>query len=199
MRCRICIPRFVLAAALLAASLSSAWAQDSGHRAVLVSHPVLAASVERLSVESPTWRDALSAVAATGRRTVLLTSDKVNGTFDSEALAQAHPLADDQARVETVLVVINLELLQRLSGLPVDAIQFKDDLDRIVAHEVYGHAVPFLLAGDLSGRCADPAPGQSATSACAIKRENLIRKEVGLGQRFEYGREGLAIARRYWQ
>jgi hypothetical protein len=29
---------------------------------------------------------------------------------------------------------------------------------------------------------ADPAPGQRATSACAIKRENLIRKELGLGR-----------------
>ena len=199
MESRTYFPRFVLAATVVAASVSSVWAQDPGHRAVLVSHPVLAASVERLTVESPTWRDALNAVAATGRRTVLVTADKVNGTFDSEVLAQARPIADDQARIETVLVVINLELLQRLSGLPVDAIQFKDDPDRIVAHEVYGHAVPFLLAGDSSGKCADPAPGQSATSACAIKRENQIRKELGLGQRYEYGREGLAIARRYWQ
>ena len=199
MTSRIRVQRFFIVAAVLAVSWSSAWAQDDSQRALLVSHPVLAASVERLNDESPTWRDALHAVAATGRRTVLVTPDKVNGTFDSHALAQAHPIADEHARVETVLVVINLELLQRLSGLPVDALQFKDDLDRIVAHEVYGHAVPFLLSGDLSGRCADPAPGQSATSACAIKRENLIRRELGLGQRFEYGREGLAIARRYWQ
>jgi hypothetical protein len=54
-----------------------------------------------------------------------------------------------------------------------------------------------VLAGRLSGKCADPSPGQRATDACAIKRENAIRGELRLGQRREYGLEGLALARRY--
>jgi hypothetical protein len=190
---------FLLAVTVLVASIPPAFAQHTPDRPIVVSHPVLAASVERLNLESPTWRDALRAVAVTGRRTVLVTPDKLNEAFDSETLAQAQAVADDRSRVDAVIVVINLELLQRLSGLPAEAVQFKDDLDRIVAHEVFGHAVPLLLAGELAGTCADPAPGQNATSACAIKRENLIRKELGLGRRLDYGREGLAIARRHWQ
>ena len=98
-----------------------------------------------------------------------------------------------------MIVAINLELMQRLTGLPVKAAQFEDDLDRILAHEVFGHAIPLLLAGHLAGNCDDPAPGQRATDACAIKRENLTRKQLRLGQRFDHGRESLAIARRYWQ
>ena len=116
--------------------------------------------------------------------------------FDFDKLAQALPILDDQQRVQEVVVAINLELMQRLSGLPVKAVQFEDDLDRIIAHEVFGHAIPLLLAGHMAGHCADPAQGQRATDACAIKRENQIRKELKLGQRFDYGREGLALARR---
>lgn len=189
----------LVAAAIVAAGLASVSAQERGEPAIVVTHPVLAASVDRLAAESSSWRDAMAAVVASRRRTVLLTPDKVSGTFDSEKLAQALAIADDQARVDTVVVVINIELLQRLSGLPVEAAQFKDDLDRIVVHEIYGHAVPYLLAGHLSGECADPASGQAATDACSIKRENEIRKEVGLGRRLEYGRNSLSIARRHWQ
>lgn len=187
----------VIAALLVVAPAISA--QEPAVGPLEVWHPVLAASVERLSSKSASWREALNAVAATGRRTVVTATDKVEGPFDIGALAQAHPIVDEQQRIDTVVVVINLELMQRLSGLPVKAVQFEDDLDRILAHEVYGHAVPYLLTGTTAGLCADPAPGQRATDACAIKRENQIRKELRLGQRFDYGREGLALARRSWQ
>ena len=187
---------FVSAAVIVALPLAVS-AQGAASGPLVVSDPVLAASVERLTSESASWRDGLGAVTATGRYAVVTTADAIkSGGFDSEKLAQAHPIADEQSRVGTVIVVINLELLQRLSGLPIKAVEFERDLDRIVAHEVYGHAIPFLLAGTLSGLCADPAAGQSAADACAIKRENVIRKEMGLGQRFDYGRGSLAIARR---
>ena len=145
----------------------------------MVSHPVLTASSERdCQPVADSWREALAAVATTGRRTISRLPTRPNTAFESISSRRRMPLVDEQSRVDTVVVVINLELLQRLSGLPVDAIQFEDDLDRIVAHEVYGHAMPLLLAGHLAGNCDDPAPGQSASSACAIKRENVIRKEL---------------------
>lgn len=187
----------VIAALLVVAPAVSA--QEPAAGPLEVWHPVLAASVERLSAKSAAWRDAINEVAVTGRRTIVTATDRVEGPFDIDVLAQAHPILDEQQRIDTVVVVINLELMQRLSGLPVKAVQFEDDLDRIVAHEVFGHAIPFLLAGSLAGHCADPAQGQRATEACAIKRENLVRKELRLGQRFDYGREGLALARRSQQ
>ena len=111
-------------------------------------------------------------------------------------LAEVQPIADDWSRVDTVVVVINLPLLDKLysdaTGADLDA-----DLDRILAHEVYGHAIPYLLAGHLSGKCADPLPKQRATDACAIKRENEIRGELRLGERRGYGLDGLTIARRF--
>jgi hypothetical protein len=167
---------------------------------------VLAASLDRLYAESASWRQALESIAGSGRRAIVVTPEKVRvpdgrggyRTWDPAVMAEVHPIVDEQSRVDTVIVVVNLDLLRRVSGLPVKAADFEDDLDRIVAHEVYGHAIPYLLAGDLSGKCADPAAGQSPWTACAIQRENVIRKEMRLGQRFDYGWESLWIARRHY-
>ena len=172
---------------------------------LVIEHPVLARSAARLYAGSPRWRDALHAVAETGRRVVLLTPEKVrvrnadgggDAAFDPDVIAEVQPMADDWSRIDTVVVVINLPLLDKLY---TDATMrdLEADLDRILAHEVYGHAVPYLLAGHLSGKCADPLPGQRATESCAITRENAIRSELRLGQRRDYGLDGLAVARRH--
>jgi hypothetical protein len=70
---------------------------------------------------------------------------------------------------------------------------FEADLDRILVHEIYGHAVPYLLAGDLSGRCPDPGPNEPARDACSIRRENAVRVELGLGRRGDHGLSSLAL------
>ena len=171
---------------------------------ILAEHPTLIASLARLYARSPRWRNALDEVVNTGRRVVVDTPDKVRvrddsgGTdtpFDPDVLAEVQPMADDWSRVDTVVVVINLPLLDRLYS-DATAADLEADLDRILAHEVYGHAIPYVLAGHLSGKCADPLPGQRATDACAIKRENEIRTDLRLGQRREYGLNGLTLARR---
>lgn len=186
----------VLAVIVAAATAADLSARETIAGSLLVSNPVLAASVDRLNNQSRTFREALESVTPTGRRTIVTTPDQVNVDFDADVLAQAYPLNDDQSRLDAVVIVVNLELLRKLSGLPMKAVDFEDDLDRIIAHEVYGHAVPLLLAGNLSGHCPDPAIGQSALTSCAVQRENVIRREVGLGQRVEYGRDSLAMARR---
>lgn len=133
------------------------------------------ASLDRLHCGSAAWRDAVAALAATGRRAIVVTPDRVrvrdpkgrgDRPFDDDLLAEVQPLLDEEARVQAVVVVVNLPLLGELHASGVRA-QFEQDLDRILAHEVYGHAIPYLLAGSLSGRCADPAEGQRALDACA--------------------------------
>lgn len=172
---------------------------------ILVEHPTLSASLARIYAGSPRWRKALDDVVNTGRRVVVVTPDKVrvrddgggpDAPFDPTVLAEVQPMADEWSRVDTVVVVVNLPLLEKLysDASPID---LEADLDRILAHEVYGHAIPYALAGHLSGKCADPSPGQRATDACAIKRENEIRSELRLGQRREYGLNGLTLARRF--
>jgi hypothetical protein len=95
------------------------------------------------------------------------------------------------------MVVVNLPLLKdvhRSGDLPAD---LDADLDRILAHEVYGHAVPYLIAGHMSGRCADPLPHQAPVESCAIQRENKVRAELGLGPRTEYGLESLGLVQTF--
>ena len=147
----------------------------------------------------------MNAVQNARRRVVVVTPEMVrirdaNGgpetPFDPDVIAEVQPLPDDWSRVDTVIVVINLPLLDRLYSDASNA-DLEADLDRILAHEVYGHAIPYLLAGHLSGKCADPLPGQRATESCAVKRENVIRNELRLGERRGYGLDGLTIARRF--
>ena len=208
MACRTaCVGLAAVALAVAMATSASAQQQWTWRERppLLVEHPVLAKSLSRLYLGSQRWREALDAVANTGRKVVVVTPDKVrvrdeNGEsetpFDPNVIAEVQPLADDWSRVATVVVVINLPLLDKLYS-DASAADLENDLDRILAHEVYGHAVPYLLAGHLSGKCADPLPRQKATDACAIQRENEVRSELRLGQRREYGLNGLAMARRY--
>jgi hypothetical protein len=78
-------------------------------------------------------------------------------------------------------------------GLGSSRADFEADLERVVIHEVYGHAVPYLLAGKASGRCADPARGERALDACSVRRENAVRAEAGLGERTDYTFGGLLL------
>lgn len=174
--------------------------------AVVTNHQTLQQSLNRLFGRSALWRNAVQSIEQLGRRVVVITpkhvrvidpdSGKVRA-FDHGVIAEVQPLAEHETRVDAVVVVVNLDLLYRLQGPLTTIGDFESDLDRILAHEVYGHAFPYLLAGDLSGKCADPAKGQRAEDACAIRRENEIRAELRLGQRRDYGVAGLAIARRF--
>jgi hypothetical protein len=174
--------------------------------AVITNNPTLQQSLNRLFTHSAAWRAAVREVERLGRKAVVVTpknvrvKDPANGEvrpFDADVLAEVQPLAENETRVDAVVVVVNIDLLQRMQGQLTTTRDFEDDLDRVLAHEVYGHAIPYLLAGDLAGKCADPERGQRATEACAIKRENEIRAELRLGERRDSGLNGLTLARRY--
>jgi hypothetical protein len=173
--------------------------------AIATNHPTLQQSLNRLFAGSARWRTAVKEIQSLGRKAVVVTprnvrvKDPENGKvrpFEDDVIAEVQPLAEFETRVDAVVVVVNLDLLQRLQGPFTTLGDFEDDLDRVLAHEVYGHAFPYLLAGDLSGKCADPLSGQKPADACAIKRENEIRADLRLGQRREYGLDGLTLARR---
>ncbi len=173
----------------------------------LTTNPTLQASLERISRGSAQWRIAAEAARKTGRYALVATPadlviSKAGGRGHARdllqpgILAEAIPVfASDSQTISAVVIVVNLRLVQeahdaRLS-VPRD---FEADLDRILVHEVYGHAVPYLLAGDSSGRCADPMPDESASEACSIRRENAVREELGLGRRTDHGLSSLRLA-----
>lgn len=166
----------------------------------------LRASLERIANRSALWRAAADAVRAQGRQALVLTPDQVKvkdreedeetGAFDATMLAEVAPVVCREALVHTVLVVVNLPLIRNIHdarwSVPLNV---EADLDRVLVHEIYGHAVPYLLAGNLSGRCADPREGERATDACAIRRENAVRAELGLGRRTDSGLYSLTLSR----
>ncbi len=191
--------------AVMPVEVRSEGGNGPGAGAFVTRHPELRAALERIARGSASWRAALAGVAGTGRSALIVTPDdvivadpegKAAAAFDRSEVAAVSPVADGTGRVGAVLVVVNVDQIRaahdRLSSLPGE---FHADLERVLAHEVYGHAVPYLLAGDLSGRCADPAPGTPAADACAIQRENVIRAELRLGRRIDSTLSSLSLAR----
>jgi hypothetical protein len=188
------------------ATPSAALASLSDGSPLITSHPRLRASLERIAHRSRLWKADVTALRGSGSRVLVLTpeqvvvADSLDGkgaaAFDASVVAAAAPVPDRGSRVREVLVVVNLPLIDqahsRKRSLPGEV---ELDVDLILAHEVYGHALPYLLAGDLSGRCADPVPGQKPIEACAIRRENAIRSELGVAPRRSAGLESLLLAR----
>ena len=180
-------------------------ASKAAHPVVASGHPAIQASLDRIATRSALWRQAVQALEPSRRTAAILTADQVlvadapdhrTRRFDATVLAEVAPIPGPDDRVERVVVVVNLALLEashRARGSHPWELQ--DDLDRILIHEVYGHAVPYLLVGDLSGRCADPQPDERPEHACAIQRENAVRAELGLGRRRDAGLDGLALTR----
>jgi len=172
---------------------------------IITRTPVLQDSLDRISRGSALWRDALELIRRAGRRALVLTPDQLAVTadggaapFDARVLAEVAPVPYAGSRVDVVLVVVNVPLLEEIHARRNSLRgELEADLDRILAHEVYGHALPYLLAGDLSGRCPDPQPGQRADTACAIQRENAVRAELRLGRRTDAGLGGLSLAWRH--
>ena len=173
---------------------------------IVTTDRTLQASLDRIAGESRLWREALGAVSKTGRQAVVVTphdpivaiasAGSGRDKFDTSGLAEVIPVVDRNSRVTLVVVIVNLPLIQRTHDRQMSVPrELEDDLDRILVHEVYGHAIPYLLSGDLSGRCADPMRGERPLDACAIQRENGVRAELGLGRRTDDGLSSLALAR----
>jgi hypothetical protein len=197
------VPIWLVGGLLLTIFAGRAAADDSP---VQTTNPALQASLDRLA-RSASWREALDAVRATGRRAIVVTPNQLrtvnpasrrddDDQFDDTLLAEVAPVVDGGLRVDAVVIVVNLALLQqRHEAQRLLPIEFEMDLDRILVHEIYGHAIPYLLAGTLAGRCADPQPRERAIDACSIRRENTVRAELGLGRRVDYGLQGLSLSR----
>jgi hypothetical protein len=171
---------------------------------ILASHPSFEASVGRIAAGSSLWRSEAEALRATGRRVIVVVpqevalarSDGKPWAFDHSRLAEVVTVPTSRLGIAAVVVVVNLPLLDemhnRLGSVPREK---HSDLDRILIHEIYGHAFPYLHAGNESGRCDDPLPSQRPQDACSIRRENAVRAELGFERRTDYGLMSLSIGR----
>ena len=213
MRQRLVHPVFLavgvvsLSVTALCTSPAALAGDTAGGNTIMTTDGTLGASLERIARRSSLWRQALERLRGTDRHVFVVTPDQVavkdsiddasSDAFDPTVVAAVSPIPQSDSQVRTVVVVVNLPLIEGIHRRRSStAVELHWDLDRILVHEIYGHALPYLLAGDLSGRCADPAPGQEASEACSIRRENAVRAELRLGRRTGYGLEDLFLARR---
>jgi hypothetical protein len=190
-----------------ATAAQSASAGLPGPPAIVATHPAIQSSLSRIAAGSLSWRADLDAIRTGGRQVLVVTPDELAALapasgpsslkIGKDLLAEVIPVADANFSVARVIAVVNLPLIeslhQRRNSLPAEV---EADLDVIIVHEVYGHAFPYLIAGDESGRCLDPTVGQRAAEACSIRRENIVRFELKLGRRTDYGVAGLLFVRR---
>lgn len=170
--------------------------QDARMNVFVVSDPALAEALRRIDSGSRTWRAALDSVAARGGRVVVATVRELAGVpeqFARAELAEASPVVAADSSVSAVMVVVNSELLDRKYRAVGAPLAERDaDLMRILIHEIYGHAVPYLVAGHVRGQCPDPEDPRAR--GCSINRENVVRAELRLGFRRSYDLGGLALS-----
>ena len=128
---------------------------------LLTTSRTLQASLGRIWRGSPLWREAIASVRKTGRQVLVVEPADVmiagrrgdRGALDHGVVAEAYPVVAEDSQIPVVVVVVNLRLVQETHDARLSVLRdFEADIDRILVHEVYGHAVPYLLAGDLSGR-----------------------------------------------
>jgi hypothetical protein len=171
--------------------------------AILSTQPRLVAVLNRLLARSRTFAREAARVAARDRHITVVARREVpwdalkrNVHYADGSAAAALPLVDGDGKVRNFLVVVDYSMLSRLgSSKHLLKKDIETDLTRLLIHEIYGHAMPWLLYGKAGG-CFDPKPGQLPASACSIRRENRIRKELGLGVRTDFGIESFAMGGR---
>jgi hypothetical protein len=59
-------------------------------------------------------------------------------------------------------------------------------VDAVLIHELWGHAVPVAETGNLAAHCPDPRRGEPPLESCVMRRENDLRAELGLEPRRGY-------------
>jgi hypothetical protein len=170
--------------------------QDARMAVFVVQDASVATALRRIDASSRSWRAALDSVAVRGGSIVVATVRELTGVpeqFARAELAEAVPLPAPDSTVSTVMVVVNRELLDRMYAAAGGSRQERDaDLMRILIHEIYGHAVPYLVAGHVRGACPDPV--ERGGRGCSINRENIVRAELRLGFRRSYDMNGLALS-----
>ncbi|MBI4519660.1 MAG: hypothetical protein HY701_02390, partial [Gemmatimonadetes bacterium] len=155
-----------------------------------VTNELLADRLVSLAKRSPTWRAAMDSLAATGFQVLVMDAGQAPRIlpalrdYEPDHVGEVIPLRNPLGAMIGAAVTVDLARLRRLvdtAALPRRVLEM--DIDRILIHELYGHVLPLARARRLEGGCPDPAPGEPASSSCAIERENVIRAELGMERR----------------
>jgi len=162
----------------------------------------LEAAYRLLLERSPSFAAAVAAVELSGmlrvrigyRDHVMRSYERLMGEDRSAAAFLSddplrYPTGNVQCHVRVVFFTDALEEELLRAGVPEDVVIL--DLALVLAHEVFGHLVPFAEQGVTlwPSPCRDPERALARrTTGCAVDRENLIRRELGVPERTSYAR-----------
>jgi len=169
---------------------------------VRVTDRLLAERVRSLQDRSPTWRAALDSLAVLQFQVLVGTPEQLGelvpalSSYAGQHIGRMLPLGNRNSQLIGAAVLIDLAVMERMArAAGASQAMLEGDIDRILAHELYGHVLPLAIAGRPDRGCADPAPHEPAVSSCSVRRENRIRAELGLPPRTTYDLRALAIGR----
>lgn len=175
-------------------------ATEGTHR-VFVQGDRLQAAYDLLLKRSPSFAVAMDQVESSGMLRVrigyrqhvmrsherLLGEERAAAVFLADAVGYSTGYPQCHVRVVVFTEALEEELLR--AGVPEEAVVL--DLALVLAHEVFGHLVPFAEQGVTvwPTPCRDPDRRAAwRTTGCAVDRENLIRRELGVPERATYAR-----------
>ncbi len=190
------MPYAQLAAVGPAASFGARVASNSLSRSPLyapniaIGDSTLAATIVRMRAESPAFDSAMTALVRSGIPTVIGTARQLPGQIPPgyryvggwQALTAFYPLTPTNApgrRIEHIAVIVRLTELQaalRTGGTTgADTAMINLYLERVIAHEIYGHLMPQLELGRTAPiACDDPTSSAQWYTACVMRRERRV-------------------------
>ena len=166
---------------------------------VVISDTLLAKTIVRIRALSPAFDSAMVALVHSGI-TVFIGGDvelkkqipKALQRMDEwQAVTTTYPLTPVGGRgrpIEHAAVIVRLEPLREallaVSNSAADVALIERYLERVLAHEIYGHLMPQLQLGRTAPiACDDPDNAETWYSACVMVRERHVVAELSRARR----------------
>jgi hypothetical protein len=165
---------------------------------VVISDSLLARTIARIRVQSPAFDSAMVAVERSGMTVFIGTDIELKKQIPSglqritewQAVTTTYPLTPVGGRgrpIEHAAVIVRLEPLRAAllaaSTSPADVVLIERYLERVLAHEIYGHLMPQLQLGRTAPiACDDPDSAETWYSACVMVRERHVVAELSLAR-----------------
>ncbi|MGH7669881.1 MAG: hypothetical protein ACRENQ_10355 [Gemmatimonadaceae bacterium] len=160
---------------------------------IAIGDSLLAATVTKLRARSPAFDSAIVAIEASGIPVVIGTAVQLRDQLPPgyqyvggwQALTAVYPLTSKGSRgrpIEHVAVIVRLSELRaalRAGATKSDSALFNRFIERVVAHEIYGHLMPQLALGKTAPiACDDPTSAADWYSACVMQRERHVMAQL---------------------
>ena len=160
---------------------------------IAIGDSLLTATVSKLRRLSPAFDSAIVAIEASGIPVVIGTEAQLRDQLPPgyryvggwQALTAVYPLTSNGARgrpIEHVAVIVRLSQLRtamKTGTTKADSVLFDRFVERVVAHEIYGHLMPQLALGKTAPiACDDPTSAANWFTACVMQRERHVMAQL---------------------